>query len=289
MKKYVTIIFAGLLLVSCMNDYDTIQVSTNGYTADTIDVPNTTISSLLSKYSSTISNSAYQEITNDVIIEGVVTGNDISGNIYQQVYIQQLGNDGMVDTDQAGISVGIKGYGALYTLFPIGQKIRVNLKGLYIGGYGALPKIGQPYININGALRMGPMTATYTKTNIMKVGEPNPECLKAKELKSSDLTSANISRITPMLVRIDNCEIDDAGQPYAVTEYQENNETYSVEHMIKLSDGGKLTLYTSTSAMFAGDTIPSGKLTLYGILSRYSSTYQLQLRSIEDVKEMNKE
>ena len=69
MKKYVTIIFAGLLLVSCMNDYDTIQVSTNGYTADTIDVPNTTISSLLSKYSSTISNSAYQEITNDVIID----------------------------------------------------------------------------------------------------------------------------------------------------------------------------------------------------------------------------
>jgi hypothetical protein len=277
-------IFAGMLAASCMNDYDTIEVSTDIYTADSIDAPTTTISSLVSKYSSTIGNSSYQEITNDVIIEGVVTGNDISGNIYQQVYIQQLGADGMVDTEKAGISVGIKGYGALYALFPVGQKLRINLKGLYIGGYGALPKIGQPYININGALRMGPMTAAYTKTNIMKVGEPNPSCLKAKKLRASDLTSSNIDNITPMFVCIENCEIEDAGQPYAVTEYQENNETYSVEHKVKLNDGGSLVLYTSTSATFAGDTIPSGKLTLYGILSRYSTTYQLQLRSIDDVR-----
>ena len=283
MKKYIITIFAGMLMASCMNDFDTIQVSTNASTADSIAPPTTTISSLLSKYASTISNSAYQAITEDVIIEGVVTGNDISGNIYQVVYIQPLGTDGMVDIQKPGISVGIKGYGALYTLFPRGQKLRINLKGLYIGGYGALPKIGQPYININGALRLGPMNANYTKTNIMKVDKPNPDCIKVRQLTSSDLASSNISNVTPMLVCVENCEIDDAGQPFAVTEYMENNETYSVEHIVKLSDGGRLTLYTSTSASFAGDTIPSEKLSLYGILSRYSSTYQLQLRSKDDV------
>ena len=292
MKKLYNIPFLAicisLLTASCMNDFDAPDTSSDNYTADSIALPTTTISSLRSKYASVISASNYEPISSDVIIEGVVTGNDLSGNIYQQVYVQELEGDSVVRTDKGGISVGIKGYGALYALFPVGQKLRINLKGLYIGGYGALAKIGQPYINTNGALRMGPMSAPYTKTNIMKVGTPNPNWVKAKNITSLDVLPANIDNITPMLVCLNNCEIEDAGGPYAVTEYEENSETYSVEHTINMADKGKLTLYTSTSAQFAGDTIPEGKLKVYGILSRYSQSYQLQPRSKDDVIELNK-
>lgn len=284
MKKYIIMLFAGMLFASCMNEFDTPEVSTDIFTADTIAPANTTISTLRSKYASVTNNSSYQQITNDVIIEGVVVANDLSGNIYQTVYIQELDSNGDMNTTNGGISVGIKGYGALYALFPVGQKIRINLKGLFIGGYYKLPKIGQPYVNINGALRMGPMAANYTKTNIMKVGKPNLNWVKAKELSSADVgLNSNIEAITPMLVCVKNCEIDDAGSPFAVTEYVENNEAYTVDHNITLSGGGKLTLNTSTSAIFAADTIPAGKVTIYGVLSRYNDNYQLLMRSTDDI------
>lgn len=287
MKKYITIILAALCCTACMNDWDTLEVSSDIITCDTIGEPTTTITALRSKYASVISNSTYEAIDKDVIVEGIVTGNDLSGNIYQQIYLQEVAEDGVSNALKPGISVGIKGYGALYAYFPVGQKVRINLKGLYIGGYGKLAKIGQPYINTNGALRMGPMTPSYTHTNIMKVGTPHPEMVQAKDITAADVDPSNIDKITPMLVRIQNCTIEDAGDKFAhYDDYLEANENYSVEHTIHMQGGGRTTLYTSTSATFAADLIPAGKLTIYGILSRYSGNYQLQLRSKEDIIEL---
>lgn len=287
MKKYLIYLVTGVLATSCMNDFEEINPGTDIVTCDSIAAPTTTISQLRSKYASVISNSSYEKIEDEVIVEGIVTGNDLSGNIYQQIFIQDVNTDGTGNAETPGISVGIKGYGALYAYFPVGQKVRINLKGLYIGGYGKLAKIGQPYVNTNGALRMGPMTAMYTMTNIMNVGKPHPERINAKIVTANDVKSENIDKMTPMLICIPNCTIADAGQPFAHYEdYLDAKENYSEEHAINLAGGGKVTLYTSTSATFAGDPIPSGKVTVYGILSRYSSSYQLQLRSKDDIVEL---
>lgn len=274
------------LLSACMNDYDEVAPdNATLITADTLPQPNTTIAKLRARYATVISGSNYEAIQEDLVVEGIVTGNDLSGNIYQQIYIQADNADGTGNATEPGISVGIKGYGALYAFFPVGQKVRINLRGLYIGGYGKLPKIGQPYINTNGALRMGPMTADYTRTHIQKIGTPHPERVNAKVLTAADVDrTASIDAVTPMLVVIKDCQIADAGEPFAHFEdYLDAKENYSVEHKIHMADGGQVTLYTSTSATFAGDTIPAGRVTIYGILSRYSSSYQLQLRSIDDI------
>lgn len=284
MKKYFILIMTSVLATACMNDFDEVVPDNQTIiTCDSIGAPTTTIAQIRSRYATVIGNSSYERVNEDVIIEGIVTGNDLSGNIYQQIYIQDIDEQGRSKTEP-GISVGIKGYGALYCFFPVGQKVRINLKGLYVGGYGKLAKIGQPYINTNGALRMGPMTAMYTTTNIMKVGLPNEANVVAREVSASDVAANNIDKMTPMLIKISGAEIADAGQPFAhYDDYLEAKDNYSVEHTIKMADGGKVTLYTSTSATFAGDTIPAGKHTIYGILSRYTSSYQLQLRSIDDL------
>ena len=47
-----------------------------------------TIAQLKAKYSSMISNSGMEQVTDDIQIKGIITGNDIQGNIYNEVAIQ---------------------------------------------------------------------------------------------------------------------------------------------------------------------------------------------------------
>ena len=288
MKRHLIKIFAGLLLLaSCMNDYDDITVSNDGFTATNIGEPSMTISQLRGTYSSVISNSSYEKVDEDAVIEGVVVANDVSGNIYQFIYIQELNADGTLNTSEGGIGVGIKGIGCLYTIFPVGQKIRINLKGLWVGGYGAAPRIVIPYINTNGSMRLGPMPYAMMQTNIQKVGNPDPDLVKARAVVASELTEKNISRLTPMLVVLNNALISDAGWPYAHLEV--GGDTYSEYHDITIGNQTvKQLLYTSTSAHFAGDTIRAGRKTIYGLLGRYSNSYQLSLRSLDDIVELEK-
>ena len=276
-----------LAMTSCMNDWDTEQISTNQFTASSIGEANTSLSDLRKDYATEIENSSYKKVDSAAVIEGIVVANDISGNIYQYIYIQGINADGSLNTEEGGVAVGVKGLGALYTIFPVGQKIRVDLKDLYVGGYGKSPRIGMPYINTNGAMRMGPMTFAMMQQHIQKVGEPQPEIVVPRTITASELTESNIDKLTPMLVQINNAEISDAGWPYA--HWEVGGDTYSEYHDIK-ADGSTLKqlLYTSTSCTFAGDTIQAGKKNIKGLLNRYSSSYQLTLRSLDDVIELGK-
>jgi len=287
MKKYLIMICAGLLaFTSCMNDFDGEDVKTDIYTANNIDKANTTISEIRKAYSSAISGSTYEEIKTDIIIEGVVVANDISGNIYQFVYLQSFDENDNLNTEEGGIAVGIKGIGALYTVFPVGQKVRINLKGLYVGGYGKSPRIGMPYINTNGAMRLGPMPVEMMKTRIQKIGTISEESInnQARVVTADDIQK-KLSTLAPMLVKLENAKISDAGWPYA--HWEIGGDVYSEYHDISINGKTvKELLYTSTSATFAGDTIKDGTKTIYGLLNLYSSSAQLSLRSLDDVIEV---
>lgn len=273
---------------SCMNDKDAEVVPVNQFTAKGLPAPTTTISKIRSNYSSVISNNNSQKFTTDEVFDGIVVANDISGNIYQFIYLQGLNADGSINTDEGGIAVGVKGLGCLYTIFPVGQQVRVNLKNLYVGGYGASPRIGLPYVNTNGAIRLGPMTLPYLSTNIELIGTPHPELVVARETTGEEINNPNtLNKLSPMLVVLKNAEIADAGWPYA--HWEVGGDTYSEYHDIKIgSTVVKQLLYTSTSATFAGDTIKAGKKTIYGLLGKYSSSPQLSIRSLDDIIELGK-
>lgn len=274
-----------LTLASCMNDFDKEVVPASQFTAKDLPAPNTTISEVRSSYASAISGNTYEPIVDDMVFDGIVVANDVSGNIYQFIYLQGLNDDGTINNSEGGIAVGVKGMGCLYTIFPVGQKVRVNLKNLYVGGYGASPRIGMPYVNTNGAMRLGPMPLPYLSTNIELLGEPNPDMVVARQVSGSELNNPdNLTKLTPMLVVMKNAVISDEGWPYA--HWEVGGDTYSEYHDITI-DGTKVRqlLYTSTSATFAGDTITAGRKTIYGLLGRYSSSPQLSLRSLDDIVE----
>lgn len=299
MKKYIIILLAMLGFTACMNDFSDETVGTGIFTAEGIGEPNTTIAEVRTKYAKAIESGATTEmavVDEDLIIEGIVTGNDISGNIYQAIFLQDINADGTCDNTRGGLQVSIKGIGSLAALFPAGQRVRINMKGLCMSGYGKMPRLGLPYVNTNGALRHGPMPASYVKTNVQLVGTPDTSKVTPHELTSAELKSSTaIDELTPMLVVIRNCTIDDAKYKddparcrYAHVDYtyeDDEEKTYSVEHSITLADGyiAKSLLYTSTSATFAQEQMPEGKADVTGILGRYTSSFQLSLRSKEDV------
>lgn len=286
MKKILLTILAGVLtLTSCQNDFDPPQTQAGQFTATGLPEPNTSIHEVRSQYAATIAGNSYQKVKNNMVFDGIVVANDISGNIYQFIYLQDINEDGTSNTDEGGIAVGIKGIGCLYTIFPVGQRVRINLKDLYVGGYGASPRIGMPYINTNGTMRLGPMTLPFLASNIELVGKPDPMNVLAREVSGAELNSeVNVAKWSPMLVVMRHAEISDAGWPYA--HWETGGDTYSEYHDITIENTKvRQLLNTSTSATFAGDTIRSGKKTIFGLLNRYSSSPQLSIRSIEDIVE----
>mgnify|MGYP004447334019 CR=1 FL=1 len=286
MKKYILMLCAALGLTACMNDWDKLNADATVFTAENVGEPNTTIAEVKARFASQIQNGdakATAQVKEDLIIEGIVTGNDLSGNIYQAIYVQDVKSDGSADTENGGIQVCIKGIGKLAAVFPVGQKIRMNLKGLYVSGYGKMAKVGQPYVTAsttNPTVRIGPMAQNVVERCIQLVGKPEADKALARKFTSADLNS--IDKLTPMLVVIEGAKLADADG--TATYAPQSTGAYSVERKLQLSDGKSVVLYNSCSADFASEVMPQGKVTVYGIMTRYNTTWQLLLRSVEDVK-----
>ena len=111
----------------------------------------------------------YSRVDEDIVITGVVVANDISGNLYQTLLIRNMEPSG---EDQC-IILGVKNT-CLYPYFQLGQRIKVNLKGLWVGVYSQVPRIGQPVKSSWDNLNLGPMLFELLRENVELVGRPDP-------------------------------------------------------------------------------------------------------------------
>ena len=68
----------------------------------------------------------------DQVIEGVVVCDDRSGNYYQQIALQDA---------TGGILLRL-GSANLYNTYPVGRKLFVKVKGLYLGQYSGTLQLG---------------------------------------------------------------------------------------------------------------------------------------------------
>ena len=88
--KLIAMAFATLCLASCMGDSYadpdmTEQVPASPWGNNKLKEKNVvTIAQLKSDYQTQISNSSFKLIDKDAMIKAVVTGNDISGNLYNE-------------------------------------------------------------------------------------------------------------------------------------------------------------------------------------------------------------
>lgn len=270
---------ACTLFSSCMNgDWD--EPDFNGaapYGNNSLKEQNViTIAELINKYKKEKvlfeSTDKNKQIDEDIMIKGRITGNDVGGNIYKQVTLQD---------NTAAIIIAIN-EGGLNGYLAEGSEILVDLKGLYIGGYRKQPEIGAPY---NGT-SIGRMQKDIWAKHFKIVGSPDASVIQPIDfntIKDTKLMDANCGK----LVTLKDVTFKEAdGKATFTTGTAQGN---AVNQELD-GYGSKVVVRTSTYADFAAMTLPYDseakkklKCDITGIATRYNSTWQILIRKTSDI------
>lgn len=275
--KGLALLALSFTFVSCFDsDWDTPDMTNPPYGNNEIvedQAKQVTIADLKAKYSKAIANSSFERITEELQLRATVIGNDIGGNIYKQIIVQDA---------TGALVVGINGTG-LFPFLSVGQQLLIDLKDLCIGGYGEQPQLGDEYNN-----SIGRMSTEKWEQHVKVL--PTHDMSQIDTLDFFKVAQADIDRYCGYLVKLENVSIGDAGYPIA-PEYKagtpliyNGSSNGYVHHSINGQSMSKLLLRTSTYADFASWIIPSTPVTLYGIATRYRDTWQILIRAEEDIK-----
>ena len=285
-KKYILFALAVLgLTTSCMKgDWDapSEEVGMASYGNQDIKPTNLkTIAELKELYANEINNNSLAQVTQPMQIQGIVTGNDVEGNIYNSLYIQD-------NTGAIAISVG---QGGLYGAFSVGQTVLIELNGLYIGGYGKQPQLGTTYTNPNkeGATpQVGRMTR-YTWAEHYKL-VPAVAGLTVEPLEVKyNLNKLDIAQDCGKLITLKGVTLAEADGT-AVFAPSDGSVTLTANCANRTIKGvSNVVLRTSTYADFAKQPLPTGRVDITGVATRYNDTWQFLMRSINDIKETQTE
>jgi len=291
--KYLPLL-AFLAFTACMDEHD--EPPANGdigvYSLTSVGDVNTTIADLKVKYRAKMTaNNTYVKVLNDEVFEGTVVGNDVSGNLYQKLVLSELTPEGEVQT----IYLSIKNTN-LYSYFPLGCSVRVNLKGLWIGNYGYVPTIGTPYRTSAGNMRLGAMLLEDCHTHVQLVEGPDAatkeRLLTAEPIDGDWLSNDGNKNInnSPKLVVMEGTFPEADGERIFTPNVSESEDPengydagYARNRKFKV---GRTTVLvrTSTRNEISVAVIPTGRVRLTGFLTYYGSDWQFQMRNLADME-----
>ncbi|MBR6979421.1 MAG: hypothetical protein IKH88_06255 [Prevotella sp.] len=281
--KYISNIFllaVCALLASCMADsYDDPQTpAEEAYGNRAITETNcVTIAQLKSLYHTTIANSGMKEVTEDLQIKGTVIGNDIEGNIYNEVIID----------DGTGAFIICIAQGGLYGYLPVGQQILIDLKGLYIGAYGQQGEVGTPYTSKSGSTYVSRMSRFLWANHYKLIGSANPSSVVPEEFDPSRMTDPSyLESHCGKLMTLKGVEISaaDGKATFAPDDGSVALTANCANRNFKGISSSQLVLRTSTYADFAGNVMPTGKVDVTGIFTRFRNTWQILMRTESDIQ-----
>ncbi len=283
--KYIKFMMAALLLgmsvTSCMDDdWDDPTGEIPPYGNNDLQETNVvTIADLKDMYASTLRNqNDTTRITEDVQIKARVVGNDLGGNIYNYI---------AVDDGTSGLIINIA-QGGLWAYLPVGQEILVELKDLYIGPYNNQPQIGTPYTYTNrntGTTYTYPsrMSRTIWQEHFKIIGNADPATATPIEIDMSRLSDTDyMNGLVGRLIVAKDVTLTEA----------DGNKTFAPEDEVlgngvsrEINGSSSFVVRTSTYADFAATVMPQGKVDITGVLTRYNSYWQLVMRTSDDIKQ----
>lgn len=289
--KFIALAFLALTLGSCMGDgYAdpdlTDKVPAAPYGNNSLREKNViSIADLKTQFASVVNSStdAYKLIEKDMMIKAVVTGNDVSGNIYNQVSVQDASGAIIIAINGSGLS----GY------LPVGQEILVNLKGLYIGSYKKLPQIGGVNTKLSdGSLGMGKIERAVWNQHfkILNPGEADASTVEPEEFDLTKLTDAaymdaNVCKL--MTLKKVKFASANGTNVWAPDDTNTSLELIDAETGKRINKNN-LVVRNSGYSKFANEVIPQGVFDITGIFTRYHNkdydTWQIVLRSTDDLK-----
>ena len=284
--KFIALAFLALTLGSCMGDgYAdpdlTEKVPASPWGNNSLREKNViSIADLKTQFATIInSDNGYKLIEKDMMIKAVVTGNDVSGNIYNQVSVQDASGAIIIAINGSGLS----GY------LPVGQEILVNLKGLYIGSYKKLPQIGGVNTKLSdGSLGMGKIERAIWNEHfkILNPGEADASTVVPEEFDLTKLTdaaymNANVGKL--MTLKKVKFASANGTNVWAPDDTNTSLELIDAETGKKISSSN-LVVRNSGYSKFANEVVPQGVFDITGIFTRYNNTWQIVLRNTDDLK-----
>jgi hypothetical protein len=189
-------------------------------------------------------------IVDDISIYGIITADESSANLYKELYIQDETN---------AIKLGLTSSSKFY----IGDKVRVALKGATITRASSMLLIDglDPAVNIikqQSGLNLTPEVVTINDLAIVGVYSP----------------------YQGKLVQINNVEFScsEMCKPWAnpITQYDENRTLTDTA-------GNTIVVRSSGYATFAAQTLPTGQGSIIAVVSQYTGTVQLTIRTPDEL------
>jgi len=261
--KALMILMGFISISSCVHDdnWDVPQV--NCQTADI--TTNATISDILALSPT----GDITEITDDLVFEGYVISNDEHGNFYTTLIIQDK-----PENPTAGISISIDKRD-MYTEYPVGKKVFVKAKGLFVADDRGVYKLGTAYTLTYGGVAIGRIPPTEANERVIASCDAPSEIVP----KLVDMTTFSDADVNT-LIKFEDVQFSQADlcSTYAL------QGVSGVNKYIEDCSGRDIVLRNSGYADFALQKVPAGKGTITAIMSKYYSTFQLLIRDTNDVQ-----
>ncbi len=278
LKITLSLLFIAASFTSCVDDkdFDTPQVSCddNFITENISDNQIKSFQNILDQWSAENPTSWNDQNAvsladveaNPVYLVGYVTTNDLKGNFYKELYIQDD-----FENPKFGIKLTIDDRG-LYSKYPKGSKVYVKLNGLGI-------------VKSHGELLIGEYDNNNVSRIRSKVAENNIkrsctiETIIPKKIASSSEIDASL---IGQYIQLSNAQF-----PLSLKDktFKDPNEDYStLREIVFCQDDTTISLESSSYAQFANDLLPLKKFNVSGVLSRdyFDDVYVLLINSTDD-------
>ncbi len=269
--KLALVAIAVILFTSCENRYEAPENVIPSYEYDSMRLTLKSIAELKALHTV---GSAPTEAPTNTVIRGIVIGDDMSGNIYKSVYIQD---------ETGGINLSIDRVN-LYNIMPVGQEVYVELHNLFVGDYVGTYQIGDTVMDSRYGLEISRYDWAR-EYSVDKNGNSTRRFFtngypdKSKVPAPLEISSANdiTSDMYCSLVTLKDITFADGGKDTWAVEEQTVNKT------AKFADNSTIAIRTSGYSKFYADTIPTGTGNLTGVLAVFNGTSQLYIRDRNDI------
>lgn len=211
----------------------------------------TTMADFRSKFAAAMQSPV--NITEDILVKGVVTSSDESANIYKNLFIQD---------ETAGIVLRMVEKD-IYKKYPLGTELTINLKNFVVTQFNNSLQIKE---KDNKEISFGTLDAAITNSKMGSLVTP-------KGISGSEIGAGVIHT----LVQLDNVVFKDAGQAYFT------GDANGVDRVVTTKDGKEIVVRVSKFATFNSQIIPSGEVTLVALVDVFKENYQLFMRDEKDV------
>ena len=254
----VMIVVSAIAFNACKKSFDNPPGA-----ADPNIVANTSIKALKAMHTTP---GAYDIITTDIIISGIVVADDKSGNFYKQLYIQDATGGLQILLDATN----------LYGTYPVGRRIYVKCNGLTISDYNGTMQLGVKAI-VSGLPSQEGIPANLISKYVIGGSINNP--VTPIVVTQAQLGTNMQDQYLGSLIQLDGYEFSDINATFADTSVYKNTLNLDIKNCL----GSTIIIRTSGYANFAGTRVPGGNGSVIAIYTTFGSTRQLIIRNASDV------